>query len=98
MEELLEESNSGDENDANDLFIYHHLQKNPTAAFVISSMDIDGNAPPDDLPTHTVHDMKEIMKGKEASTVHTVTCPYKGESYIVTAEGAIVMKGTSIIE
>lgn len=94
MEELLERN----ENNATDLFIYHHLQNNPTAAFVVSSMDIDGHSPPDDLPTHTVHDMKEIMKGKQASSDYTVTCPYTGESYKVTPEGAIVMKGTSIIE
>jgi len=93
MEELVEVKGN-----ATDEFIYKHLQQNPTAAFVISSMDRDGHPTTGDKPTHTLHDMKEIMKGKNLTEGHRITCPYTKQSYMVSPDGAIVMQGTSIIE
>lgn len=88
MEELVDVSTA----DADDIFIYNHIKTHPTAAFVISA--IDGST-----DTHTVHAMKDIMSkhphSVDANKAHK--CPFN-DKWSKTAEDAIVVTGTSIIE
>lgn len=96
MEELVEVSSP---TDATYKFIYDHIKKNPTAAFVISSKSIDGRMGAASEPTHIVHDMKRVMahhpNGVDVNNAKA--CPFH-DTWAKTPEGAVIASGTSIIE
>jgi len=96
MEELVDTSTV---TDATDEFIYNHIKENPTAAFVISSKTIDGSMGPVDETTHIVHAMKRVMSHHPngVDVANAKACPFH-DTWSKTAEGAVIAKGTAIIE
>lgn len=97
MEELVEASTGA--HDATDEFIYNHIKKHPTAAFVISSKTIDGSSGPVSDTTHIVHDMKAVMAHHPngVNLNNAKACPFH-DTWAKTPEGAVIAANTSIIE
>ena len=98
MEELVNVTTSSVQ--ANEIYIYNHIKKHPTAAFVISSKSIDASLPKDlKADTHVVHAMKEIMAHHPQSVniANAKNCPHY-EKWSKSPEGATIVSGTHIIE
>lgn len=98
MEELVMDSKS--KTDATDEYIYNHLKKKPTAAFVISSLNKNGKMPSNrSAPTHLTHALQEMMSNypNPVNLNNRKVCPF-AKNFIKSAEGAVIMQSTKIIE